>query len=235
MECKICEKKIDGHSNRIQMTTICNSCQRELDDEFENRVKNREFTLKDKKYRDELNKSNFPNDWIVLRDWDFLNLKKQIKGTSNEVHQNNNEVHESVNKELEKLEQRIREANEPPKYSTEPINFETDEKKPTTIERLKKYTKKLTPQKISKASQLRKLKIKYPHPNGAWGYKDRDERQYSKLVSTIELHVAEFVLKWEYEHQHRIHKDLAWELLTERIDNGKISDEFLEKMSQKYV
>ena len=44
----------------------------------------------------------------------------------------------------------------------------------------------------------------------------------------------EFVLKWEYEHDKRIHKDMAWELLTELKQNNSISDEFSKMINEKY-
>ena len=138
------------------------------------------------------------------------------------------------NKEMEYLVRQIKNAEEQPKYSTEPINYEIQKGKPTTIERLKKYAEKITVQKISKTFQLKKLKEKYPHPSGIWEYNDRNERQYGKLVSTKELNIAEFVLKWKYEHQHRIHKYMPWELLTERLENIKTSNEFLSKVEIKF-
>ena len=111
---------------------------------------------------------------------------------------------------------------------------ETPEEHPSTINRLRRYARKLKPEKISKASELRELKKEYPHSDNKWSYGDRDERQYSKLVSTRELNVAEFVLKWEHEHKKRIPDKMARELLTERKDTGWISIEFMEKMKQKY-
>ena len=80
------------------------------------------------------------------------------------------------------------------------------------------------------------LKEKYPHPSGKKYVKgvDREEFQYHKLVCTLEIHVAEFVLKWEFDHKNRIPKMLAWKLLTERKTYGKISNGFLNKMNEEY-
>jgi len=90
-------------------------------------------------------------------------------------------------------------------------------------------------EKISKTKLLEQLKEKYPYFDVPFNrYRDRDPRQYSRLVSTKDLRVAEFVLKWEFEHKHRIHKNMAWELLTERKKNGEISDEFLKIIEEKF-
>ena len=87
----------------------------------------------------------------------------------------------------------------------------------------------------SKTSKLEDLKKKYPHGDKPFNrYRDRDPYQYHKLVSTKDLKVAEFVLKWECDNDKRIHKNMAWELLTERKQNNSISDEFLKMMNEKY-
>ena len=92
-----------------------------------------------------------------------------------------------------------------------------------------------TEEKVSKTKLLDQLKEKYPYSDAPFNrYRDRDQRQYSKLVSTKDLKVAELVLKWEHEHKHRIHKNMAWELLTEQKNKGEISDEFLKIIEKKF-
>lgn len=117
-------------------------------------------------------------------------------------------------------------------YQKEDYQEEGHQEGNSTDNKQKENHHKHKSQKYTKKDHLDELKEKYPHPTGKWGYNDRDERQYSKLVSTKELNVAEFVLKWEFVHQHRIHKNMAWELLTERKENGSISDEFLKQIEE---
>ena len=113
-------------------------------------------------------------------------------------------------------------------------DFEYEEEAPSTIERLRKYANK--PEQISKKNQLENLKKKYPFVKSPFNpVRDRDKlKQFWSLVSTKEMNVAEFVLKWECEHKKRIHKHMAWKLLTERKDKGKISDEFLSKIHEEF-
>jgi hypothetical protein len=128
------------------------------------------------------------------------------------------EQSEYFKKMNEVLDRQIREVEEPARYTSAESceNYETEER-------------------ISKGEVLEKLKEKYPYSDVPFNrYRDRDPRQYSKLVSTKELNVAEFVLKWEHGHKKRIHKNMAWELLTERKNNEKISDEFLKNINLKY-
>ena len=157
------------------------------------------------------------------------------------------EVEEYINDQKNFYNKQIKNIEDVPDLSLENTNDfdyqedseddvdETPEEHPSTINRLRRYANKLKPEKISKASKLRELKKKYPYFDSQFNrVRDRDERQYSKLVSTIDLKVAEFVLKWEHEHKKRIRKDMTWELLTERKDDGWISVELLEKMNKKY-
>ncbi len=130
------------------------------------------------------------------------------------------------------LERQIKEIDEPTKYSSAESSYDSHEDSSTFNQIRKERKSKVA--KITKKSQLEELKKKYPHSGSKWAYGDRDQIQYSKLVSTKELNVAEFVLKWEYDHQHRIHKNIAWELLTERKGNGIISDEFLKSIKLKF-
>jgi hypothetical protein len=128
------------------------------------------------------------------------------------------EQSEYYKKMMEVLDRQVREVEEPTRYTTADAceNYEPEER-------------------VSKKTLLNKLKEKYPYSDAPFQkYKDRDERQYSKLVSTKELNVAEFILKWEHDHGHRIHKNMAWELLTERKNNGSISDEFLKIIKLKF-
>jgi hypothetical protein len=128
------------------------------------------------------------------------------------------EQSEYYKKMMEVLDRQVREVEEPARYSS--------------IESCENYE---TEERVSKTALLKKLKEKYPYSDAPFQkYKDRDERQYSKLVSTKELNVAEFILKWEHEHGHRIHKNMAWELLTERKNKGSISDEFLKIIEKKF-
>jgi hypothetical protein len=60
------------------------------------------------------------------------------------------------------------------------------------------------------------------------------EIQYSKLVSREELNIAEFVLKWEFEHSHRIHKNMAWKLLTKIKEKNFVSKESFKRIEVKY-
>lgn len=134
---------------------------------------------------------------------------------------------------MRKLERQLEEANEPPKYSSE--NYQEEET--SVIERLREFNyNEIKTEKISKSSILENLKIKYPHVKSQFNpRRDRDQmKQYWKLVSTKNLKVAEFVLKWEQIHEKRIHKDMAWELLTEIKNNGDVSDKFLEDILKKY-
>ena len=134
---------------------------------------------------------------------------------------------------MRKLERQLEEANEPPKYSSE--NFQEEE--PSVIERLREYNyNEIETKKLSKSSMLENLKIKYPYVDSPRNpYRDRDQmKQYWKLVSTKNLKVAEFVLKWEHVHEKRIHKDMAWELLTEIIKNEYVSDNFFQYILEKY-
>lgn len=98
----------------------------------------------------------------------------------------------------------------------------------------KKIQKIKVEKKVSKYKLLEQLKEKYPYGDTPFNkYQDRDLRQYSKLVSTKDLKVAEFVLKWEHEHGKRVHKNLAWELLT-KIKEETISDSFLQELEKKF-
>ena len=80
------------------------------------------------------------------------------------------------------------------------------------------------------------LKIKYPYVNSSHNpFRDRDQlKQYWKLVSTKNLKIAEFVLKWEHVHEKRIHRDKVWELLTEIKEKRNVSDKFLQGILEKY-
>ena len=89
--------------------------------------------------------------------------------------------------------------------------------------------------KISKKKLLEKLLEKYPYTNSKFDkINDRDQIQYRLLVSTKNLLVAEFVLKWECENKKRIPKKLAWEILTKVKNNESINLEFLNQLKQKY-
>ncbi len=114
-------------------------------------------------------------------------------------------------------------------------NFDYQKKPLTTIERLRKYMNSRKPEKISKKIQLENLKKKYPFVKSPWNEsRDRDQvKQYWPLTRADTNH-CEFVLKWEHDHEKRIHKDMAWELLTEIKKNGKVSDEYLEEIHKKY-
>ena len=90
-------------------------------------------------------------------------------------------------------------------------------------------------EKVTKTKLLEELKEKYPYGDSPFNkFRDRDPRQYSKLVSTKDLKVAEFVLKWEHDHNKRIHKNMAWELLTKIKEEGTISDSFLQELVKKF-
>ena len=90
-------------------------------------------------------------------------------------------------------------------------------------------------EKVTKSKLLEQLKEKYPYGDSPFNkYRDRDPRQYSKLVSTRDLKIAEFVLKWEHEHGKRIHKNMAWEILTEIKEKNFVSDEIFKKLERKY-
>ena len=116
------------------------------------------------------------------------------------------------------LDQQIEDAKESPKFLSE------EEAKKIEIE-----------EKISKTKLLDQLKEKYPHSDVPFNrFRDRDQMQYSKLVSTKDLKVAEFVLKWEHENKKRIHKNMAWELLTRIKEEKEISDEFLNDLLEKF-
>ena len=107
----------------------------------------------------------------------------------------------------------------------------------TVIEQLRDFEYyELDSKDPSKSSKLADLKIKYPYVESSRDpFRDRDQyKQYWKLVSTKHLKVAEYVLKWEHVHEKRIHKDMAWELLTEIKEKGEVSDEFLEEIHKKY-
>ena len=139
---------------------------------------------------------------------------------------------------IESLEKQIRDAEEDQKYSSieNKIDIVEQYESPSTIERIRvsrNYKPKFQGQ--TKTSKLEDLKNKYPHGNKPFNrYRDREELQYHKLVSTKDLKVAEFVLKWECEYDKRIHKDMAWELLTELKQNNSVSDEFLKRVNEKY-
>jgi hypothetical protein len=79
------------------------------------------------------------------------------------------------------------------------------------------------------------LKRKYPYVESQRiPSRDRVQSQYWRLISGEDMKVTEFVLKWEYVHEKRIHKNMAWELLTEMNKKRKVSDEWLEKVYGKY-
>jgi hypothetical protein len=142
-------------------------------------------------------------------------------------------------KMIEALEKQIRDADEEPKYSSIENSTDIDEQlEPnSTIERIRvSRNHKSRSENSSKTSKLNDLKTKYPHAYSSFNqYRDRDPiKQYHKLVSTKDLKIAEFVLKWEHEHGKRIHKYMAWELLTEFKQNNSVSDEFLKRINQKY-
>jgi len=68
----------------------------------------------------------------------------------------------------------------------------------------------------TKTSQLNKLKSKYPYYDSKFDkFRDRTDIQYHLLVSTKNLKVAEFVLRWEHNHKQRIAKKTASEILTD--------------------
>ena len=159
---------------------------------------------------------------------DSKNIKKSFDNTTLESEK-------YYKKQMDAIDMQIKNIGQIPNYALDKSsNFENQEKPLSTVERLKKCQNDIDIEKITKSSLLKKLKKKYPHPSGRWGYADRNERQYGQLVSTKELNVAEFVLKWEFEHQHRIPDMLARRLLTERIYFEKISNGFLDKMSNEY-
>jgi hypothetical protein len=143
--------------------------------------------------------------------------------------------HEEI---IKKLEKQIQDAEEDPKYSSINTDDLTQEQKSSKIlEQLREFNyDQLEIKEPSKSSKLKNLKIKYPYvPSPHNPYRDRDQfKQYWPLVSTKNLKTAEFVLKWEHEHEKRIHKDMAWEILTEIKKNGDVSDEFLENIHKKF-
>ena len=118
---------------------------------------------------------------------------------------------------LETLDKQIEDAQEPPKFSDKSNqNIKIEEK-------------------VTKTKLLEELKEKYPYGDSPFKkFRDRDPRQYSKLVSTKDLNVAEFVLKWEHDHNKRIHKNMAWELLTKIKEESTISDSFLQELEKKF-
>lgn len=110
-----------------------------------------------------------------------------------------------------------------------------DAKKSPKFMTPKESKKIIVDEKISKSKLLEQLKEKYPYVDSPFKkYRDRDLIQYSKLVSTKDLRIAEFVLKWEHEHGKRIHKNLAWELLTKIKEDESISDSFLQEVEKKF-
>ena len=130
----------------------------------------------------------------------------------------NEEHSEYYKKMMGILDEQIEDVEKPPKFLTE------EQVQNIKIEK-----------KISKTKLLEQLKEKYPYSDVPFNrFRDRDPRQYSKLVSTKDLKVAEFVLKWEHEHKKRIHKNMAWELLTAMKENKIISEEFLEVIDKKF-
>ena len=118
---------------------------------------------------------------------------------------------------LETLDKQIADAKEPPKFTDKSNqNFEIKEK-------------------VTKTKLLQELKEKYPYSDSPFNkFRDRDPRQYSKLVSTKDLNVAEFVLRWEHVHGKRIHKNMAWELLTKIKEEDTISNSFLQELEKKF-
>jgi len=67
----------------------------------------------------------------------------------------------------------------------------------------------------TKTARLRRLKEKYPYTPTEFNPKtDRTLFQYNKLVSTKNLKVAEYVLKWEYQNKKRISKQMASQIIS---------------------
>lgn len=130
----------------------------------------------------------------------------------------NEEHSEYYKKMMGILDEQIEDVEKPPKFLTE-----------GQMQEIKRE------RKISKTKLLEELKEKFPYSDVPFNrFRDRDPIQYSKLVSTKDLKVAEFVLKWEHVHGKRIHKNMAWELLTQIKENGSISDSMLLELEKKY-
>jgi hypothetical protein len=71
---------------------------------------------------------------------------------------------------------------------------------------------------LTKTMQLEKLKERYPYYKTKFNSRtDRSLEQYSKLVSTQNLKIAEYVLKWEHDNKQKISKNLAREILSDPI------------------
>jgi hypothetical protein len=141
------------------------------------------------------------------------------------------------NEQMNILDRQIKNIEEKPYIALENLSNFNQEESFTIIERLRSFKyHKPNSKEPSKSSKLAALKIKYPYVESLRNpFRDRDQyKQYWKLVSTKDLKVAEFVLKWEHEHEKRIHKDMAWELLTEIKEKGEVLDEFLEGVHKKY-
>lgn len=142
------------------------------------------------------------------------------------------------NDQMNSLDRQIKSIEEKLDLSLEnSSDFNQEEEHFTIIERLRSFKyHKPNSKEPSKSSKLADLKIKYPYVESPRNpFRDRDQyKQYWKLVSTKNLKVAEFVLRWEHVHKKRIHKNMAWELLTEIKEKGEVSDEFLKRVHKKY-
>ena len=130
---------------------------------------------------------------------DIIRVIKKIRLCDKCQKKSRPEVEDFFNKNMEWFEKQIKNINEPPDSSLENTgDIDFQEEGPSTIERLRKYARESKSEKISKISILNNLKKKYPYFDSKFNqHRDRNERQYSKLVSTKNLKVSEFVLKWE--------------------------------------
>lgn len=125
-----------------------------------------------------------------------------------------NESSDYFKKLMNSLDEQIKKTDEPQKFK---------EHGTYTIEESEKT--------ISKKKILDELKKKYPYSDVPFNkVRDREQIQYRLLVTPKNLLVAEFVLKWEFEHQQRIHKKMAWKLLTELKEKNQVSVEFLDQL-----
>ena len=146
---------------------------------------------------------------------------------------------EFYKKMMEAYDRQIREIEQPTKYSsaesTNDDDFESNDDSRPEKEKHEKPKRKKNNKPISKAQKLRELKEKYPYHSSEYKrYEDRDPLQYHKLVSTKNLIIAEFVLKWEHLKKKRIHKNMAWKILTELQNTDEITDEFLNSLLEEF-
>jgi hypothetical protein len=141
---------------------------------------------------------------------------------------------EFYKKMMEVYDRQIAKAEEPMQFSE--IKFsEINESNSDDVKTPRKTTKEKKPRPVSKTQLLNQLKEKYPfHQSDYNKYRDRTPFQYHKLVSTKNLVIAEFVLKWEHVKKKRIHKNMAWKIFTQLQTNDEITNEFLTSLLDEF-